>query len=98
MSRPRFMRVKLLMAASHLTTVGVSIRQLSHGQRLGEVVALRKVDADAFELREYRFTLHTLGDRGNPERAPDLADGLDHAAVDGILRDVSDELSVDLQE
>src|SRR4029077_15046622 len=35
---------------------------------------------------------------GNPERAPDLADGLDHAAVDGVLGDMADELPVDLQE
>src|SRR5215813_2715062 len=60
--------------------------------------SLREVHADAPELCEYRLAFHAFGHRGDPERAPDLADRLDHAAVHRVLGDVTDELSVDLQE
>ena len=60
--------------------------------------ALRKVDADLLELGEHRSGLDPLGHRRDAERAPDLADGLHHAAVDRVLRHICDELTVDLQE
>src|SRR5579863_806465 len=72
--------------------------QLRERQRLGEVKALRVIDADAPELIEHRLALDALGDGGDAERAADLADGLDHAAVDRIGGDVIDELAVDLEK
>src|SRR5215471_2524512 len=60
--------------------------------------SLREIYADAPELGEYRPALHAFGHGGDPERAPDLADRLDHAAVHRVLGDVTDELSIDLQE
>src|SRR5215469_16749126 len=60
--------------------------------------SLREIHADAPELGEYRLALHAFGHGRDPERAPDLADRLDHAAVHRVLGDVTDELSIDLQE
>src|SRR5207244_11090608 len=71
------------------------LRQLRDRQRMREKDSLREVDADALELREHRLGLHGFGDGGDPERPADLADGLDHAAVDWIVRDMTDELAVD---
>src|SRR6516165_345530 len=74
------------------------LRQFADRQWGRQVKALREIHPDAFELRKHRRALDTLGHGSNPERAPDLADRLDHAAVDRILGDVADELPIDLQE
>src|SRR5262249_50801184 len=72
--------------------------ELRDRQRLSEVEPLCEIDADALELREHGLRPAPRGDRGEPERPPHLADGLHHAAIDGVLRDVADELAVDLEK
>src|ERR1700680_1962983 len=79
----------------HAVGRGALLRQLRDRQGIGEMETLREIHSDALELGEHHLGLDTLGDGGDAEGPTDLADGLDHAAVDRILRDVTDELPVD---
>src|SRR6516162_1174099 len=72
--------------------------EIGEGAWPGEIKALHEVHPDALELLEHRRGFDAFRDRMNAESTADLAHRLHHAAIDGIVRNLTDELAVDLQE
>src|SRR6185312_12771196 len=79
-------------------SVSSVIGQLADRPWIGDEEALGKVHPDPLQLIQHRLALHALGDGRDPQRPADLADGFHHAAIDRVLRHLTDELAVDLQE
>ena len=59
---------------------------------------MREFDPQPLELGEDLRRLNFLGDGRYTQRAADVADGLDHAAIHRVGRDAADELAVDLEK
>src|ERR1700732_4212581 len=63
----------------------------------GDVKPLRVTDSQSTELGQHLRRLHPLGDGLDAHGLADLADRLDHASIDSVVRDVFHELSVNLE-
>ena len=68
-----------------------------HGRGPGDVIALRKFDSQGGELLEHGFGLDAFGDHFDAHRVTHFADRLHHAFVHLVMRNIVDELAVDLQ-